>query len=432
MKEAEARGIRIRTILFDGKSFLQEGPRGCNMCAGVISRNLLRGIEDLGLTIPEDRVQRWIKGYVFHTKEGSHRVVAPPGEGSIPVVFRGNGPRYSLQTRRISFDDFLLQETEKRGAEIVPSHVKELTFSSGQDSRPRLHGREGELEADLVVVASGVASPFVRHLHSLGAGYRPPRTVRAYQAELDLGDIALADHLGNSIHVFALGKRDIRFAAIIPKARFATVSLVGNRDMESADFLAFLQTPAVRDLLPNGWQIPEQHCSCHPPLPVTGASRFYGNRLLFVGDASVSRYYKNGIESAFQTSRHAVHSVFDCGLSEESFRRSYYIPVSREFRKENLYARLLFRLNDFIASKRFWVKAHMYYVRNSPEGETAKTLNFLTWNLFTGNANYADILKASIRPRFFLSMIFRGLLPRGLAAQRISLPRTLRRRHKQG
>jgi flavin-dependent dehydrogenase len=412
MKEAEARGIRIRTVMFDGKSFLQEGPRGCNMCAGVISRNLLKEIERIGLRIPEDRVQRRIDSYVFHTNEGSHKVVAPPGMGSIPVVFRGNGPRFSEEMQRISFDDFLLVETERRGAEIVPYNVEELTFSSGRDPRPRLHGSEEDLEADLVVVASGVASPFVRNLQTMGSGYHPPRTVRAFQAELDLGDAALADHLGNSIHVFSLGRKDIRFAAIIPKARFATVSLVGNRDMGSDEFKAFLQTQAVRDLLPDDWHMPERHCSCRPPLPLRGATRFYGNRLVVVGDASVSRYYKNGIESAYWTSLYAVRSAFDFGLSEESLRRSYYLPVRSEFRQENLYARILFRLNDFVASKRFWVRAHMYFVRNAPNGKTAQTLNFLTWNLFTGNAPYRDLLRTSMNPRFFLKMIFRGLFPR--------------------
>jgi hypothetical protein len=154
---------------------------------------------------------------------------------------------------------------------------------------------------------------------------------------------------------------------------------------------------------------------------VRGATRFYGNRLLFVGDASVSRYYKNGIESAFWTSRYAVRSVFDSGLSLESLRRSYYLPVRNEFRKENLYARILFRLNDFVASKRFWVRAHMHFVQDVPGGETAKTLNFLTWNLFTGNAPYKDLLKTSMNPRFFLKMIFRGLRSRDLPGRR-SLP----------
>jgi flavin-dependent dehydrogenase len=73
MKEAEARGIRIRTVMFDGKSFLQEGPRGCNMCAGVISRNLLKEIERIGLRIPEDRVQRRIDSYVFTRTKGATR-----------------------------------------------------------------------------------------------------------------------------------------------------------------------------------------------------------------------------------------------------------------------------------------------------------------------------------------------------------------------
>ena len=41
LKEARARGIHLSLVLFDGKNFLKEGPQVCNMCAGVISRDLL-------------------------------------------------------------------------------------------------------------------------------------------------------------------------------------------------------------------------------------------------------------------------------------------------------------------------------------------------------------------------------------------------------
>ncbi len=94
LKEARARGVRLSLILFDGKDFLKEGPRGCNMCASVISRNLLLELEKLGLSIPRDRVQRLIDSYIFHTIEGSHTVVSPPEKGPLPVIFRGNGPRF--------------------------------------------------------------------------------------------------------------------------------------------------------------------------------------------------------------------------------------------------------------------------------------------------------------------------------------------------
>jgi flavin-dependent dehydrogenase len=408
-REAEARGIRIRPLLFDGKSFLHEGPRGCNMCAGVISGNLAREIEDLGLKLPRDRVQRLIRSYVFHTKEGSHSVISPPGRGPIPVVFRGNGPRFSEETRKISFDDFLLEKALERGAEIIRSHVTSLSLEPDPNKRPGVHWKDGSIEVDLIVVACGVSSSFGRQLADSGVGYVPPRCVHAFQAELDLGDAALGKYLGDSIHVFSLGIRGIRFAALTPKSRFVTVSLVGDRDLSRDHLEAFLRTPTVRQLLPPGWRLPERYCYCRPRLPVRGARRFFGNRLVFVGDASITRYYKNGIDSAFGTARYAVQAAFDHGLSSQTLRKSFSLFVKREFRRENAYARIVFGLNDFVAARRFWVRAHLYFVRERPRGRTAQTLHYLTWTLFTGDARYKDIFWTGLRPRFLFGMILRGL-----------------------
>jgi flavin-dependent dehydrogenase len=413
LMEAASRGIRIRPILFDGKSFLQEGPPGCNMCAGVISWKLVQEIEQLGLQIPSDRVQRRIRSYVFHTREGSHTVISPPGRGPVPVVFRGNGPRFSQEKRKISFDDFLLEEALKRGAEIVPHNVDDLSLDADVSRKPRVSWQEGTLEADLVVVACGVSSRLGRKLfQGKGIAYRFPRCVRAYQAELDLGQQDLERHLGDSIHVFSLGVPGIRFAAVIPKTRFATVTLVGRDDLQHDHLLALLQTPTVRQLLPVGWRLPEKYCSCRPRLPVRGAGRFYGNRLVFIGDMSMTRYYKNGIDSAFRTARQAVTAVFDHGVSARTLRRSYFIPVRKEFTREHHYARLLFSGNDFVATRPFWVRAHLYHVRNHPRGRTAQTLHFLTWNLFTGDTDYRDIFWTGANPRFLCRMLLAGVFPR--------------------
>lgn len=409
LREAGRRGIRLRFVLFDGKKFLSEGPQGCNMCAGVVSWRLMCQLDQLGIRIPPERVQRLIRSYVFHTREGSHLVGAPPGRRPIPVVYRGNGPRFAGQQTKISFDNFLLEEALRRGAEIVPENVKALSLPSHPGERVEVKWNAGTLAADLAVVATGVGSFFSKQLAANGIGYRFPHCVRAFQAELDLGKKALEERLGDRIHVFSLGIKGIRFAALIPKTRFATVTLVGKEDLDNRHLGLFLRSPAVRRLLPDGWTLPGRYCSCRPRLPVKGGRGFYGDRLLFIGDASMSRYYKNGIDSAFQTAQFAVQAAFDHGLAANVFRRSYYALVKKEFVKENLYARVLFQLNDFVASRKIWVRAHLGIVQKRPSGGTAGTIHFLTWNLFTGDARYRDIFWASLRPRFFLKMILVGL-----------------------
>ncbi len=409
LEEARLRGMKVRPVLFDGKSFLQEGPLGCNMCAGVISFGLVRAMERIGLRIPDERVQRVIRSYVFHTREGSHEVISPPGRGPIPVVFRGNGPRFSNEASRISFDDFLLEKALDRGAEVLPFYIDSVSVPKNQTEQPNVVWQKGSIEVDLVVVACGLGTRHLNLIAPSGLRYIPPRSVHAYQAELDLGEELIKKHLKDSIHVFSLGISGIRFGAIIPKKRYATVSLVGNKDLTHRDFHHFLEHEVVREVLPPGWRLPEQYCHCRPRLPISAARRFYGDRIIFVGDASMSRYYKNGIESAFATARYGVLSVFDHGLTESALASSYQKFVRREFALENRCARVLFAMNDFAASKKFWIRAHMYFVIKKPSSMTAQMLHFLTWNLFTGDTSYRVLLKVALRPWFMGKMILRGV-----------------------
>ncbi len=421
LMEARKRGARLNVVLFDGKNFLHEGPRGCNMCAGVISRDLLEEFERLGLQIPRDRVQRRIDRYVFHTINGSHGVSAPPEKGALPVVFRGNGPRFSGGVGRISFDDYLLDQAVQNGVTVVPSFVQDINLPGPSMERPIVRWSGGSLSADLLVVASGVSTQFARKLEFRGIGYRPPRCVRAFQAELDLGEHNLEKHFGNSIHVFSIGLKDIRFAAIIPKSRFATVSLVGDRNLDKRHLISFLSSPIVTSLLPAGWRLPERFCFCRPSLPISGGKGFFGDRLLIIGDAAMSRHYKNGIESAFRTARIAATAIFKEGLSAKALRRTYAVPVIKRFRAENLYARILFALNDYVSPRRFWVNAHLYYVLRRPECRTARSIFFLTWNLFTGQASYRRILRTALSPLFLFGMIL-GILRRKKADDREKSP----------
>jgi len=48
---AKEAGIDVSIKIYDRKSFCQRGPRGCNMCAGVISENLFNSLEEERINI---------------------------------------------------------------------------------------------------------------------------------------------------------------------------------------------------------------------------------------------------------------------------------------------------------------------------------------------------------------------------------------------
>jgi flavin-dependent dehydrogenase len=76
-KIARERGIKVDITIFEGKDFRQKGPRGCNMCAGVISEKLYLELKENDMLPPDRCIQREIEGYYFQTQDGCIEVNNP-------------------------------------------------------------------------------------------------------------------------------------------------------------------------------------------------------------------------------------------------------------------------------------------------------------------------------------------------------------------
>ena len=98
------------------------GPKGCNLCAGVIAETLVERLKRRGVVLPEGKVQRKIEGYYVQVKAGSFLLRHPDGKKQITTVFRGNGPRFSVIEDNVSFDDYLLDHVRHRGIKLVGDH----------------------------------------------------------------------------------------------------------------------------------------------------------------------------------------------------------------------------------------------------------------------------------------------------------------------
>jgi 2-polyprenyl-6-methoxyphenol hydroxylase-like FAD-dependent oxidoreductase len=310
---AKEQALDVDIVLFDGKNFSRQGPIGCNMCAGVISGPLTRQLTALGITLPEERVQHKIAGYYLQTVAGGLALDHPDGEHTIRTVFRGNGPRFGDSAGNVSFDDFLLDHVKAEGISMLPFPVHELNLPhTPGEALTVVYGEQNartSMAADLVVVACGLNSPLLERIRALGFGYRPPRSQRVCQAELPVGRAWIAHRLQNRVVVLTLRAGSVRLGVLTPKGEHLTVTLFGRHDLKLADLHAFLGHPAVRELLPPDWVLPESHCYCFPRLAVTASRRPFADRLVLIGDASFSRYYKNGIQSALLTARLAVHAA---------------------------------------------------------------------------------------------------------------------------
>lgn len=398
---AHQKRMDLKVTIFDGKKFTAPGPKGCNMCAGVIAETLVDRLERLGISLPEERVQRKIRGYKLKTRAGALSLYQRSRLGGIVTVFRGNGPEYSDHLDNISFDDFLLSLAEEIGARVIRQAVSHFSLPPWGRGKVILHygqGREkGTFEADAAVAACGLNSGLLGKIRELGFGYEPPQAVRACQMELPLSSEYIKEHFSDMIYVYSLGIPGIRFASIVPKREYVTVTVVGHRDVKKADMWEFLCHPVVRKDLPPDWEIPEKYCHCHPRIGLTAARHPFTDRLVIIGDASWSRFYKNGLESAFRTARFAAETMIRDGVSSQAFHNSYYHRCKVNIIRDNIYGRILFAIDKRISSLELVARSHLQVARAEKQGSPEK-LRWILWNMFTGNAPYQEIFWRSLDP----------------------------------
>ncbi len=416
---AHEHGRRINITILDGRDFIQKGPVGCNMCAGVLSETLINKMASEGITLPETRVQQEIDGYYFQTQELGMPLHHPlPGHTPrIVTVFRGNGPRFSELTTNISFDDFLLKHVESQGAKVRSAIVEEIELPQDPQDLVNIVYKEAgvrkKMSTHLVVGAFGLNTALIKRIVGAEFGYREPKSVRTCNAELHLGRAYIQQRFHKTIFVFALGIKPIKFAALIPKGDYVTVSLVGNEDITKANLTEFINHPTVRNLLPRGWSLPKDLCICFPKIPVSHAVHPYTNRLVIIGDASISRTYKNGIESAFDTAQLAARTIFDRGVSEDAFRKGYYKPALKLLAQDNFFGNLMFGIHDYTTSRKELVNAQIAHFLKRRDAWESIRVNSILWNMVTGNACYKKIFYKAIDPRLHFVMfphIFYGLI----------------------
>jgi len=408
---AKEAGIDVSIKIYDRKSFCQRGPRGCNMCAGVISENLFNSLEEERINIADFCVQRKIEGYCFQAQDESVVLHHPvPGHISkIITVFRGNGPLQSEHEGNVSFDDYLLNHVKEQGVEIVFDIVKsfKLPFRKGDpvkvisgDGNPK-----NEFDADLVVGAFGVNTGMMEKVGNMDFGYKPPKTVRTCQCEIMLSPEHIEKTFGNNVFVFALGKRELKFASITPKADYVTVNLVGRRDLTRKNLIDFLKHPAVKKLMPEKWEIPNDFCMCISKIPITYAKHPYADRLVVLGDASISRSYKSGIESAFNMAKLSAYTAFKNGVSARSFMNGYFKPAKRLLARDNFYGIVMLKINDYISSNRQLANRQVKLVKSTEDTKTASLINEILWNMLTGNVTYKEILIKAMNLRLILKTL---------------------------
>jgi len=388
------RGPKVEITIFDGKAFESIGPQSCNMCAGVLTGHLVKRLEEEGYDFPPSAIQRQVHGYVIHSRDSYARLDQAPDQVTY-TVFRGV-PFSEMAHERVSFDQFLLEQAVKRGARHVRANVSrvELPRSPHEPVRLALSGSSKAIhEVDLLVGAFGVNSHLARQL---SFGYVPPKIWRAFQGEFAVSPEMITERYGNKVHIFLGDSRDIKFLALTPKRAHVTLTAIGP-DVKRPMVEARLRQPDIAYFLPDSWRL---SCHCHPALPVSAAQNPYADRVVMIGDAFISRYLKNGIESAYYTARFAAETILEHGFAAEDFRKHYEKRCWAKYGWDNRAGKVLFAINDFLSRHPLLANAHVQAARReqclvSPE---KRHHSEVLWGVFTGDRPYTRILLKCLHP----------------------------------
>jgi len=420
---ANRMGLEIDVDIYEPRDFARPGPRGCNMCGGIISESLVQLLSTEGIDLPDTVVQRGIESYFLHTDVGDVRIETPIHEKRIAAVHRGSGPKDIKEIKWGSFDDHLQKLAVKKGANVIRERVEGIAWTNG-----RLQVRTPSAASntyDLVAVSVGINSPALRLFQELGSGYQPPQTTKTAIREYYLGEETISKLLGNSMHVFLLDIPRLEFAAIIPKGDYVSLCLLGEEiDRELIE--SFLRSPAVRDCMPPQVWEGQASCQCAPRINVQGAIRPFGDRLVYIGDSGVTRLYKDGIGAAYRTAKAAATTAVFHGISASDFQQHFW-PACRRLTVDNAMGKLVFWVTRQIQHYRFARRAVLRMTMNEQRKAGARRpMSMVLWDTFTGSAPYRDILGRALHPAFLVRFLWENIV--GTATELRYLPQAIRLR----
>ena len=397
---AESVGLDVDVDIYEPRSFCYRGPAGCNHCGGIVSESLVQRLATEGMRLPNDVVQRGIESYTLHMDVGDVEIATPLQEQRIAAVYRGNGPKHAEQSDIRSFDGYLLELAQQRGATVVPKMVTDVR--RGDECMAIGCADGGSKDYDLAVVATGVNSRLLAMLEAEAHEIAPPERTKTFICEFNLGRERIRETFGPSMHVFLLDIPRLEFAALIPKGDFVTLVLLGD-DIDEDLMQRFFAADEVRNCFPGG-VIPPHACHCYPRININPARPVYGDRLVMIGDSGATRLFKDGIGAAYRSAKAAAKTVVFHGVDAESFRR-HYAPLCRRIGNDNKVGKLVFNVASLVQKAKFARRGVLRMTaREQQQPGSARRMSGVLWDLFSGSASYTNVFLRTLHPAYIGSL----------------------------
>jgi flavin-dependent dehydrogenase len=399
---ADAVALDVSVDIYEPRRFCHRGPAGCNHCGGVVSESLVQRLATEGIMLPDEVVQRGIESYTLHMDVGDVEIATPLMEKRIAAIYRGNGPRNSEPLDTESFDGFLLQKAQEKGANVIRRLVTDMRR---EGERVHIQCADQLSDAyDLVVLATGVNSRLMEVLEEQAQEFRRPGRTKTFICEFRIGRDVIRKHFGPSMHVFLLDIPRLEFAALIPKGDYVTLCLLGD-DIDDDLMRQFFGSPEVAKCFPGGI-IPSHACHCFPRINVKAAQPAYGERVVMIGDSGATRLFKDGIGAAYRTAKAAAKTAVFHGIGAESFK-THYAPLCRKIDNDNKMGKVVFGFGSLVQKARFARRGVLRMTANEQKQVGgARRMSGVLWDLFSGSASYTDVFLRTLHPVYIGSLLW--------------------------
>ena len=406
LQGADARGLRLRVLIFEGKDFNVHA----NQCVGVLSPPVEEVLaRELDVHLPPTLIKRQIFGYRLH---GTRENVLLTGHGA-HAGEPGHG-RATYAVERAHFDRYLLDRARELGAQVIASRVTGIEFvREGQLDEARVYSESLYEKADVVVGAFGLDEAMLSVFEEVtqtggdGGFQRPSKWLKSYLTTIEATARFQTEKLGHIVHAFLLPSRcpRIEFGAITPKGDHILVNIAGEH-VSSCDLDLFLQMPEVQQLLPSF--DPGSINYYEGRFPSAPARGSYGHRYALVGDATgwLRPFKGKGINTAIITGVRAAETMLEHGVSKRAlanYRRA---------------------CSDLLGDYHYGVMVRQLMLRGArlcldPMIDVGKTDPLMYDALFdavSGHDSYRNIIKRSLKPRLIRKVAARVV--RGIKRQR--------------
>ena len=396
-------GIEIGVDIIEQKDFNCAGPAGCNHCGGIVSESLIQILSAEGLVLPSKVIRNGIGSYTLHIEEGTSVIEAPFSEQKIASLYRGIGPKGFSPNGELSFDKYLLELCEAKGACIIQARAEQIErVEKGMIIKTSNHD---EKKYDLVVGASGLNKRTLKLFNTICPSLKVPNTTKCHISEFKLGEKYVEKYFGNSMHIFLLNIPNVKFGALIPKGEYVALVLLG-KNITSEIVNAFLHSDRVRKCFPKSVDMNQTRvCQCYPAINTGGAKYTYDDRVILIGDSSSSKLFKNGIGGAYVTAKAAATTAVFMGISRSDFHK-YYRPVCWEMDMDNRVGKLIFSITGIIQKSGTFKSAMLKVVADEQrKPRHQRPISYVLWDTYTGSASYRSIFLRCLHPGFIISIV---------------------------